>query len=94
MSNPGTPVTPTFSNAARQDSQASSPLTDADQDVKMTNDGANGAQVADEEDMDVKAKALMHLLNTSEVCNPANRLIFGVGVYVANFFVATRCLSR
>jgi ATP-dependent DNA helicase len=80
MSNPGTPVTPTFSNAARQDSQASSPLTDADQDVKMTtHDGANGAQdkeensaaaVEDEEDMDVKAKALMHLLNTSEVCNP------------------------
>ncbi|KAL3494468.1 SNF2 family N-terminal domain-containing protein [Aspergillus germanicus] len=77
MSNPGTPVTPTFSNAARRDSQASSPMTDADQDVKMTtHEDANGAQdkgenpaaaVEDEQDMDVKAKALMHLLNTSEV---------------------------
>ncbi|KAL3467616.1 SNF2 family N-terminal domain-containing protein [Aspergillus heterothallicus] len=77
LSNPGTPVTPT-SHAARGDStQPSSPMTDADQDIKMaTVNGKNGAQdkeeqsataVEDEEDMDVKAKALMHLLNTSEV---------------------------
>jgi ATP-dependent DNA helicase len=80
ISNPGTPITPAFSNAARQDSHPSSPLTDADQDVRMTTDnGASGvrdkeeqsaAAVEEEEDMDVKAKALMHLLNTSEVCNP------------------------
>ncbi|KAL2813692.1 SNF2 family N-terminal domain-containing protein [Aspergillus granulosus] len=78
LSNPGTPVTPTFSHAARRDStQPSSPMTDADQDVKVaTDNGENGirgkeeksaAAVEDEEDMNVKAKALMHLLNTSEV---------------------------
>ncbi|KAL4978412.1 SNF2 family N-terminal domain-containing protein [Aspergillus desertorum] len=53
----------------RQNSaQASS--ADVDEDVKMEldngNNGPNGT-VESEEDMDVKAKALMHLLNTSEV---------------------------
>ncbi|KAL2865337.1 putative SNF2 family helicase/ATPase PasG [Aspergillus lucknowensis] len=80
MSNPGTPVTPTFSHGetTRRDStQPSSPMTDADQDVKMTTeDRTSGGQgnaedyagsVENEEEMDVKAKALMHLLNTSEV---------------------------
>ncbi|KAL4752396.1 hypothetical protein BDW72DRAFT_171149 [Aspergillus terricola var. indicus] len=53
----------------RQDS-AQPPLADVNEDVKMEletrDDGKNGA-VENEEDMDVKAKALMHLLNTSEV---------------------------
>ncbi|RDW76688.1 putative SNF2 family helicase/ATPase PasG [Aspergillus mulundensis] len=43
---------------------------DIDGDVKMAIENGNGAQdasVDNEEDMDVKAKALMHLLNTSEV---------------------------
>ncbi|KAL5049693.1 hypothetical protein BDW71DRAFT_204393 [Aspergillus fruticulosus] len=46
---------------------------DVDEDVKMElengNDGQNGTveNKENEEDMDVKAKALMHLLNTSEV---------------------------
>lgn len=54
----------------RDSTQPSSPMADVDQDVKMANQngsaGQNGA-VEDEEDMNVKAKALMHLLNTSEV---------------------------
>ncbi|OJJ63700.1 hypothetical protein ASPSYDRAFT_255812 [Aspergillus sydowii CBS 593.65] len=74
MSNRVSPVTPTFShgdNTMQRDStQPSSPIADVDQDVKMANQngsaGQNGA-VEDEEDMNVKAKALMHLLNTSEV---------------------------
>lgn len=74
MSNRVSPVTPTFShgdNTMQRDStQPSSPMADVDQDVKMANQngsaGQNGA-VEDEEDMNVKAKALMHLLNTSEV---------------------------
>ncbi|KAL4880854.1 SNF2 family helicase/ATPase PasG, partial [Aspergillus karnatakaensis] len=71
MSNPDTPVTSTFSNG--DNSTRSSPLTVADLDVKMTNENdSNGVKdnfggVENEEDMDVKAKALMHLLNTSEV---------------------------
>jgi len=68
MSNRDSPVTPTFShgdNTIQRDStQPSSPMADVDQDVKMANE--NGT-VEGEEDMDVKAKALMHLLNTSEV---------------------------
>ncbi|KAL6236954.1 hypothetical protein BDW75DRAFT_96219 [Aspergillus navahoensis] len=43
---------------------------DVDDDVKMELENGNGGQngtVESEEDMDVKAKALMHLLNTSEV---------------------------
>lgn len=55
----------------QQDStQPSSPMADVDQDVKMANENGTAGQngtVEDEEDMDVKAKALMHLLNTSEV---------------------------
>lgn len=74
MSTRDSPVTPTFShgdNTMQRDStQPSSPMADVDQDVKMANEngtsGQNGA-VEDEQDMDVKAKALMHLLNTSEV---------------------------
>lgn len=74
MSNRDSPVTPTFShgdNTIQRDStQPSSPMADVDQDVKMANEnetaGQNGT-VEDEEGMDVKAKALMHLLNTSEV---------------------------
>ncbi|KAL3480279.1 SNF2 family N-terminal domain-containing protein [Aspergillus californicus] len=70
MSKPDTPVTPTFSNAdntTRQDStQPSSPNTDADQDAKMSGQNEEG-DVENEEDMDIKSKALMHLLNTSEV---------------------------
>jgi len=87
LSNPGTPVTPTSSHAARRDStQPSSPMTGVDQDVEMvTVNGRNGDQgkkeesaaaVEDEEDMDVKAKALMHLLNTSEVRNPRKQVFF------------------
>ncbi|KAL5002537.1 SNF2 family N-terminal domain-containing protein [Aspergillus recurvatus] len=53
----------------RQNSAHSS-SADVDEEVKMEldngNDGQNGI-VENEEDMDVKAKALMHLLNTSEV---------------------------
>lgn len=45
-------------------------VADVNEDVKMEpetgNDGQSGA-VENEEDMDVKTKALMHLLNTSEV---------------------------
>ncbi|KAL4795624.1 SNF2 family N-terminal domain-containing protein [Aspergillus venezuelensis] len=70
MSNPDTPVTPTFDTAMRQNStQPSSPAADVDQDMKMNGNGNNGqnGKVGNEEDMDVKAKALMHLLNTSEV---------------------------
>lgn len=74
MSNPDTPVTDTSShgdNTMRQNStQPSSPAADTDQDVKMkAGDGQDGqAEVeGNEEEMDVKAKALMHLLNTSEV---------------------------
>jgi ATP-dependent DNA helicase len=84
MSNPDTPVTPTFSNGdntmGRDSTQPSSPLTDADLHVKMANGNSSnvvkdnaGGQMGDVEsveDMDVKAKALMHLLNTSEVCWP------------------------
>ncbi|KAL4943153.1 hypothetical protein BDV06DRAFT_190621 [Aspergillus oleicola] len=70
MSNPDTPTTPTFDTTVRQNStQPSSPAADVDQDMKTNgngNDGQNGT-VENEEDMDVKAKALMHLLNTSEV---------------------------
>ncbi|KAL4915083.1 SNF2 family N-terminal domain-containing protein [Aspergillus aurantiobrunneus] len=74
MSNPATPVTPTFSHGdnttRRESTQPSSPTADVDQDVKMPTENGSGGQtgtVENEEDMDVKAKALMHLLNTSEV---------------------------
>ncbi|KAL4934613.1 putative SNF2 family helicase/ATPase PasG [Aspergillus undulatus] len=71
MSNPYTPTSLTSShgdNTMRQNStQPSSPTVDVDQDVKMANGIGNAGQVESEEDMDVKAKALMHLLNTSEV---------------------------
>ncbi|KAL4900336.1 hypothetical protein BDW74DRAFT_96460 [Aspergillus multicolor] len=53
----------------RQNTTQPSPA-DIDEDVKMATENGNDAQdasVENEEDMDVKAKALMHLLNTSEV---------------------------
>ncbi|PWY81225.1 swi2/snf2-like protein [Aspergillus eucalypticola CBS 122712] len=71
MSNPDTPITGTDSldEFAPQtgSSQASTPMTDGpDQDQKTTlQDKMDLSE--DIEGMDVKAKALMHLLNTSEV---------------------------
>ncbi|KAL4895907.1 SNF2 family N-terminal domain-containing protein [Aspergillus ambiguus] len=82
MSNPETPVTPADShgdNALRQSStQLSSSMTDAPgqerkalletQANSMPDKDANAMDDSDDvEGMDVKAKALMHLLSTSEV---------------------------
>ena len=68
MSNADTPITPTKSNGENllrsESTQPSSPMTDA-ADREMT-DAA--AEPQDVEGMDAQAKALMHLLNTSEVC--------------------------
>ncbi|CBF88314.1 putative SNF2 family helicase/ATPase PasG [Aspergillus nidulans FGSC A4] len=53
----------------RQDSAQPS-VADVNEDVKMETETGNDGQseaVENEEDMDVKTKALMHLLNTSEV---------------------------
>ncbi|KAA8651812.1 hypothetical protein EYZ11_011992 [Aspergillus tanneri] len=71
MFNPDTPITLAESqgeSAVRQDStQPSSPMTDAgDQEPKPTTEDKMDI-VEDIEGMDTKAKALMHLLNTSEV---------------------------
>lgn len=81
MSNPDTPVTPADSQGenqprpqSTQPSSTSSPMTNADLEMKDTKDGlANGTEdtIEDVEEMDTKAKALMHLLNTSEVSLPA-----------------------
>lgn len=86
MANPDTPVTPADSqgeNQLRQEStQPSSPMTDAEQKTKdgFTNGaGDNGSPVEDVEEMDTKAKALMHLLNTSEVSLPAALCVFEKG---------------
>lgn len=77
MSNPDTPITSTDSqgdNALRQPStQPSSPISDSAEMQVETKIEENAAKVEDmegvddTEGMDVKAKALMHLLNTSEV---------------------------
>lgn len=83
MSNPDTPVTPADSHSDNQQqqetsTQASSPMTDAvDQETKgalqdsisgiHNGDGDNAGSAEEVEEMDTKAKALMHLLNTSEV---------------------------
>ncbi|KAL4809374.1 SNF2 family N-terminal domain-containing protein [Aspergillus unguis] len=74
MSNADTPVTDTFSHGDdtmhQNSTEPSSPNADVDHDVKMSaGNGRSGTTevVESEEDMDVKAKALMHLLNTSEV---------------------------
>ncbi|PLN77622.1 SNF2 family N-terminal domain-domain-containing protein [Aspergillus taichungensis] len=68
MSNPDTPITPTEShgeNLLRSEStQPSSPMTDA-ADREMTE--PQDVEGMDVEGMDAQAKALMHLLNTSEV---------------------------
>lgn len=71
MSNPDTPITGTDSldEFAPQtgSSQTSTPMTDGpDQDQKTTPQDKMDLS-EDIEGMDVKAKALMHLLNTSEV---------------------------
>lgn len=78
MSNPDIPVTPVDSqdkNQPRpQSTRPSSPMTDADQEMEDSKDSlANGTEdtTEDVEEMDTKAKALMHLLNTSEVSLPA-----------------------
>jgi ATP-dependent DNA helicase len=55
----------------RQDSAQPS-VAGVNEDVKMELENGNDGQswaVENEEDMDVKTKALMHLLNTSEVCH-------------------------
>ncbi|KAI9374981.1 SNF2 family N-terminal domain-containing protein [Aspergillus egyptiacus] len=77
MSNPNSPETSTSSNPDNTMRGDSTPPTDADRDVKMStekmNDGTESSKgeqldaVENEEEMDVKTKALMHLLNTSEV---------------------------
>lgn len=83
MSNPDTPITPADSHSDNQQqqetsTQASSPMTDAvDQETKgaiqdsiseaQNPDGNNAGSAEEVEEMDTKAKALMHLLNTSEV---------------------------
>lgn len=81
MSNPDTPVTPAGSQSenqprpqSTQPSSTSSPMTDADQGMEDAKKYiANGAEdtTEDVEEIDTKAKALMHLLNTSEVFLPA-----------------------
>lgn len=81
MSNLDTPVTPADlqgENQPRpqstQPSSTSSPMTGADQEMNGSKDGlAKGTEdtIEDVEEMDTKAKALMHLLNTSEVSLPA-----------------------
>ncbi|KAI9923825.1 hypothetical protein ASPWEDRAFT_109939 [Aspergillus wentii DTO 134E9] len=76
MSNPETPITPTDSqgdNPLRQESTLpSSPNSSntVDQDTKVSPEDLKEkekAMMEDPENMDAKAKALMHLLNTSEV---------------------------
>lgn len=83
MSNPDTPITPADSHSDTQQqqetsTQASSPMTDVvDQETKgaiqdsiseaQNPDGNNAGSAEEVEEMDTKAKALMHLLNTSEV---------------------------
>lgn len=77
MSNPDTLVTTADSQGENQprpqSTQPSSPTTDADQEMKDSKDcSANGTEdtIEDVGEMDTKAKALMHLLNTSEVSLP------------------------
>lgn len=72
MSHPDTPITPTESHGENplqsESTQPSSPVTDA-ADREMTDAAAEPEpEPQDVEGMDAQAKALMHLLNTSEVC--------------------------
>ncbi|PLB36421.1 putative SNF2 family helicase/ATPase PasG [Aspergillus candidus] len=71
MSHPDTPITPTESHGENplqsESTQPSSPVTDA-ADREMTDAAAEPEpEPQDVEGMDAQAKALMHLLNTSEV---------------------------
>lgn len=79
---PVTPADDSHSDNQQQQetsTQASTPVTDtADQETKdvvkesllgaQNGGGDNAGSAEDVEEMDTKAKALMHLLNTSEVC--------------------------
>lgn len=80
MSNPDTPITPADSQGEDQprqhSTQASTPMTDDKGSKPVIENGSengngeenNAGPAEDVEEMDTKAKALMHLLNTSEVC--------------------------
>lgn len=71
MSNSETPVE---SGGMRQDStQPSSPVTNAGEMVPENMD----VEEENTEEMDAQAKALMHLLSTSEVCVSSLRIWYG-----------------
>ena len=87
MSTPSTPITPEDSadaHAERKEStQPSSPVEDdptdqPDKEMETENGESEKSEAKDDdtEGMDMKAKALMHLLKTSSVCGPASIIFF------------------